>query len=110
MRARYLTLAKGSPALLRVAARCVAVSFALREASAPSWPAPQRAPAMPNRRIRSTWFTPFDSTMRDSLCRSSYMPILRPSSGGCPRLKGPLGRQQLAELDLALAYPARAGL
>jgi hypothetical protein len=86
MRARYLALAKQLPAALRVAARCAVASFALRAASAPSWPARQRAPSTPNRCIRSTWFTPFDSSMRDSLCRSSYMPILRPPSGGCPHL------------------------
>src|SRR5438132_653429 len=84
-RARYLALAKGPPALLRVAAPYVAASFASREASAPSWPARLRAPAMPNRYIRSTWFTPFDPSTRDSLCRSNYMQILRPPSAGCKR-------------------------
>src|SRR6266446_6779905 len=82
-RARYLALAKGPPALLRVGARYVAASFASREASAPSWPTRLRAPAMPNRCIRSTWFTPFDPSTRDSLCRSNYMQNLRPPSARC---------------------------
>src|SRR5437868_6247327 len=78
-RARCPALAQGPPALLRVAARYVAASFASREASAPSWPTRQRAPAMPNRCIHSTWFTPFDPSTRTPcvvriICRSYARP------------------------------------
>ena len=71
-RGLYPALSEAPLLPARVAAR-FAPAFAIQPPASSS-PTPQRVPSTPNRYIRSTWFTPFDSPMRGSLGRRIVNP------------------------------------